>query len=74
MLSLKEDEKKEDENFLSQCHRCKPVGIYFRWDSWHAFEQNDEKAHRYAIVISDGNQQHEADAGEPGLLLAFSTF
>ena len=36
------------------------------------FRQNDAEAHRDAIAVPSGDQQHEADPEKPGVILAFS--
>src|ERR671913_981822 len=36
--------------------------------------QNEAKAHRDAIAVPSGDQQHEADTDKPGMMLAFSAF
>jgi hypothetical protein len=38
------------------------------------FGQNDAKGHREAIHIPGDDQQHKANAKEPGVMLTFSTF
>jgi hypothetical protein len=36
--------------------------------------QNDAEAHRDAIPVPSGDQQHEADTEKPGVIFAFSAF
>src|ERR671912_2057715 len=42
--------------------------------AWVTLGQNEAKAHREAIAVPSGDQQHEADTENPGVMLAFSAF
>ena len=42
--------------------------------AWMTLGQNEAKAHRDAIAVPSGDQQHEADTEKPGVVLAFSAF
>ena len=42
--------------------------------AWVTLGQHEAKAHRDAIAVPSGDQQHEADTEKPGMMLAFSAF